>query len=89
MFPCLADTTRDRELRFLIYLFENVSCKIRWLPGFAREQSFNMALLLALVLGLAAAEELNPITRVAQLLEGLAKKVEPFIILSEVELHNF
>ncbi len=48
-----------------------------------------MALLLALVLGLAAAEELNPITRVAQLLEGLAKKVEPFIILSEVELHNF
>jgi hypothetical protein len=34
-----------------------------------------MAVLLAIIVGLAAAEELNPITRVAQLLEGLAKKV--------------
>merc|ERR1719472_566153 len=33
-------------------------------------------MLLAFMLGLAAAEELNPITRVAQLLEGLAKKVD-------------
>jgi hypothetical protein len=33
-------------------------------------------MLLAFMLGLAAAEELNPITRVAQLLEGLAKKID-------------
>jgi hypothetical protein len=33
-------------------------------------------MLLAIIIGLAAAEELNPITRVAQLLEGLAKKVD-------------
>jgi hypothetical protein len=33
-------------------------------------------MLLAIMLGLAAAEQLNPITRVAQLLEGLAKKVD-------------
>jgi hypothetical protein len=35
-----------------------------------------MAMLFAFLLGLAAATELNPITRVAQLLEGLAKKVD-------------
>merc|ERR1719428_2747926 len=33
-------------------------------------------MLLAITLGLAAGEQLNPITRVAQLLEGLAKKVD-------------
>ena len=54
--------------------------RVQRFSGFAREQSLKM-MLFAIMLGLAAAEQLNPITRVAQLLEGLAKKVRPSTVV--------